>query len=143
MIRLQTQSRVYVDSNVWVYHVEGVRAWSAAIASLFDAVDASEAQLVSSTLAFAECVYRPAKEGNQTFLEAFEELFDQDDLDIVPVDDQLLLRAARRGGQLGLKLLDAAHYIAALEDGCRHFVTADTGFRSGPALDVIVLNPRN
>jgi uncharacterized protein len=142
MIDLKRGARVYVDSNVWVYLIEEVEAWMSAIGNLLDAVKRADAQLVSSMLAWAECVYQPEKDKDLPLVAAYDQLFVGSFIDVIPMDEQLLLRAARRGGALGLKLLDAAHYIAAVEDGCEYLVSADRRFRSGPAMDVIVLDQR-
>jgi predicted nucleic acid-binding protein len=48
-------------------------------------------------------------------------------------------RAALVGASVGLKLLDAIHYVSARDAGCTHFLTADKVFKSSAGLHLIQL----
>jgi predicted nucleic acid-binding protein len=68
----------------------------------------------------------------------YEMLFEQSgEIDLVPLDGAIAKRAAVADGSLGLKLIDAIHYISALETGCDFFVTSDSAFKSGPKMEVL------
>ena len=60
-------------------------------------------------------------------------------LPVLPLDGGLARRAALAGGALGLKLIDAIHYVSAREAGCRHFLTGDGRFKSTPSMTVVGL----
>ena len=92
---------------------------------------------MTSELTIAERVYHPAKTDNAAAIDAYERLFGTGGIEIVPIDGGLAKRAATHGGKIGLKLVDAMHYFAALEFGCEVFVTNAGGFRSGPKLRVV------
>jgi predicted nucleic acid-binding protein len=132
-------SRVYIDTNIWVYYIEANPAFVEAVRRVLLAVEAAGAHLVTNEITLAECLYKPAKDGNHAALDAYDRLFGSGEIEITPLDGTLARSAALHGGQLGLKLIDAIHYIGALEAGCDVFVTADARFRSGPAMRVGVV----
>ena len=137
MDSLNSASRVYVDTNIWIYFIESHPAFVEKVRRLFAAVQEAGAQLVTSELAIAECLYKPARDANAAALSAYARLFDSGEIEITPLDGGLAKRAAVNGGQLGLKLIDAIHYMSALEWACDIFLTSDSAFKSGPMTEVI------
>jgi predicted nucleic acid-binding protein len=137
MDSLSASSRVYIDTNVWIYYIESTPAFVAKARAFFVAVEAAGAQLITNEIAIAECLYKPSQDGNAAALDAYERLFDSGEIEIAPLNGKLARTAAVNGGQLGLKLIDAIHYFSALEWGCDYFVTSDAGFKSGPMTTVI------
>ncbi|MGL5362500.1 MAG: type II toxin-antitoxin system VapC family toxin [Bosea sp. (in: a-proteobacteria)] len=139
MAEFASGSRLYIDSNIWVYFIEANPLFVEAVRQLFLQAEAAGARLVTSEIAIAECLYKPAKDGNTLALAAYDLLFGSGEIEIIPVDGALARSAALHGGMLGLKLIDAMHYLGALESGCDIFVTADAQFRSGPQMRVTIL----
>ncbi len=135
----ESGARIYIDSNIWVYFIEANPRFVEAVRQVFLAAQAAGARLVTSEIAIAECLYKPAKDGNATALAAYERLFGSGEIEFTPLDGALARRASLHGGALGLKLIDAMHYLSALESGCDVFVTADAQFRSGPQMRVLVV----
>jgi predicted nucleic acid-binding protein len=134
-------SRIYVDTNIWIYYIEANAAFVDRVRAFFVGVEAAGAKLVTNEIAIAECLYKPSKDGNTAALKAYERLFDSGEVEITPLDGGLARRAAVNGGQLGLKLIDAIHYVSALEWACDFFVTSDSAFKSGPMTQVIRIGP--
>jgi predicted nucleic acid-binding protein len=95
--------------------------------------------LVTSELTVAECLYRPYKDRNRQQADVYESLFASGTLDVYPLSGALIIQAAKDGGALGLKLMDAVHYLSALEAGCDQLVTADRRFKSTRYLEVVNL----
>ena len=137
MDSLDSASRIYVDANIWIYFIEANPAFVEKVRRLFAAVQEAGAQLVTSELAIAECLYKPARDANAAALSAYARLFDSGEIEITPLDGGLAKRAAVNGGQLGLKLIDAIHYMSALEWACDFLFTSDSAFKSGPMTEVI------
>jgi predicted nucleic acid-binding protein len=139
MHELGPASRIYVDTNIWIYFIEGHPDFAGPVHQLFLQAEAAGATLVTNEITMAECLYKPAKEANADALDAYERLFASGEIELMPLDGALARRAALTGGALGLKLIDAIHYLGALESGCDVFVTADAQFRSGPQMRVVAL----
>ena len=136
-IEFPADARIYVDTNIWIYFLEGHPSFAPKIRAFFLAANASSALLVTSEMTIAECLLKPARDGDEEKISAYEALFDGGNIEILPMDGALARRAALAGGALGLKLIDAIHYVSAREAGCRYFLTGDGRFKTGPELTVV------
>jgi predicted nucleic acid-binding protein len=141
MIELSRGDRVYFDANVLIFAVEANVDFVDAATGMFEHVARAGAIAVTNELSIAECMYKPAATNDARLIADYERLFDSGEIVIVPLDGALAKRAAFGAGALGLKLLDAIHYLCALEARCAYFITADRRIRSGPNLKVRYLTP--
>lgn len=138
MIEFAEGSRVYVDSNIFIYFVEKSPEYFDRTAMLFAAVEACGGTIVTCDLAIFECLYRPFKDDNARLVGLYQSLFeDGDEIERVPLNDALLMQAAMNGGKLGLRLLDAVHFAAAVEAQCAIFVTNDARLKRLANLEVL------
>lgn len=138
MDKIAGSSVVYIDTNIFVYFVEAAPDFFQKAKELFEHAAAVGARLVTSEITLAECIYRPSQENDAALVSVYEMLFEQSgEVALVPLDGAIAKRAAAAGGGLGLKLIDAVHYMSALEAGCDFFVTSDAAFRSGPKMAVL------
>jgi predicted nucleic acid-binding protein len=140
MNEISSASRVYVDSNIFIYFVELNPEYFVKAQELFNHIDVVGARLFTNEYTLAECIYQPSRDSNFSLVTKYESLFEKEgEVQLLSLDGALAKRASFAGGKLGLKLADAIHYISALEAGCDFFVTADTAFKSGPAMKVLRL----
>lgn len=138
MDKIAGSSVVYIDTNIFVYFVEATPIFFQKVKELFEHVATVGARLVTSEITLAECIYRPSQERDAPLVSVYEMLFEQSgEINLVPLDGAMTKRAAIAGGSLGLKLIDAVHYMSALEAGCDFFVTSDSAFKSGPKMEVL------
>ncbi len=137
MTGVSTQSVIYVDTNVLVYYVDGLSDLTPRATAFLNTARADGARLVTSELTIAECVYKWYRDRNPARVAIYHDLFRSRFIEVYPLTGDLAIRAAEEGGALGLKLLDAIHYMSAIEAGCDVFVTADRKFRSTRYLEVV------
>jgi predicted nucleic acid-binding protein len=137
MDELRAGSRVYIDTNIWIYYIEAHPAFVKKVRDLFVRVEAAGAILVTNEITVAECLYKPASDGHSAAIDAYDRLFTSGEIELTALNGALVRQAAECGGNLGLKLIDAVHYVSALSNGCSYFVTSDTRFKSGPAMQVV------
>jgi len=137
MTVINAQSVVYVDTNVLVYYVDALSDLTPRAVAFLNNAQAKGARLVTSELTIAECVYKWYRDRNLARVAVYEDLFRSGLIELYPLTGDLAIRAAQEGGSLKLKLIDAIHYMSALEAGCDLFVTADRKFRSTRYLDVV------
>eukprot|EP01035_Chromulina_nebulosa_P019050 gene19050-biopygen14352 len=131
-------SSVYIDTNIFIYWVEAVEPFFGDTKALFKRIGEVSCRVVTSEITLAECLYKPARDGDDALVALYERLFEQSgDIDLAALNGDVTKKAAKNGGILGLKLIDAVHYVTALENGCDYFVTSDDRFRSGPAMQVL------
>jgi predicted nucleic acid-binding protein len=139
---LTASSRVYIDTNIFIYFLERAPQFFEQVKNLFEHIDVVGAQLLTSEITVAECIYRPSQLDDQRLIRAYELLFEEsNEVDLVPLDGLLAKQAALHGSQIGLKLIDSIHLVSALQSGCDYFVSSDARFKSGPRLNVIQILP--
>ena len=66
-------SRLYLDTNVWIYSLEGYAAFTAALTALFARIDASELIPLTSELTVAGVLVKPFADGNVTLQQRYLE----------------------------------------------------------------------
>jgi predicted nucleic acid-binding protein len=139
-IDFDSSARIYVDTNIWIYYIESHPTFREKIDEIFERADVSGATLVTGEIAIAECLVRPSRQGETAIIQLYEDFFEESGVEFVKLDGALARRAALASGVLGLKLIDAIHYISARESGCTHILTRDGKFKSGPNLVVVGLD---
>jgi predicted nucleic acid-binding protein len=133
--------RVYLDANIWIYASEGVSDYSQSLSALFEAVDAGLLKLVTSELSLAEILVRPIKEGNVLEQETYTEaITSTDGSTSIPINREILIRAAGIRANTKLKLPDAIHAATAINAGCTTFLTNDKQFRTVQDLYVLLIS---
>jgi predicted nucleic acid-binding protein len=139
---IPTGSRVYLDTNIWIYALEGFAPFVHPLTALFERVDAGELTSVTSELTLAEVLVKPFQAKQPDLQQIYmDTLQSGDSLTIVPLLRATLIEAARLRAQYpALKLPDAVHAATALTSGAHLFVTNDARFRAIGALQAIVLH---
>lgn len=132
--------RIYADSNTLIYLVEGSPEFLPVVERFFRYAGDNGIPLVTSEITIAECLHGAHKAGSEALAAEYLEIFqDIDIFSLVPVERDILERAARIGAEQKLKLIDAIHVTSAIETGCDVLVTNDKGIRSTPDLRVVQL----
>lgn len=138
---LPPSGNVYVDANCIIYSLEKITPYAERLRPIWEGAAAGSIRVVSSEVTLLETLVRPLKERNrrlEQFLLAF--LLKSNEVRLVPVDVEVLLRAAAVRAETGLKTPDAIHAATALASGCKMFLTNDRDFQRVRDLQVIVLS---
>ena len=133
---------IYVDSNIFIYFLEGEESLKEMSLNLFECIEKNSLSLCTSEITIAECLYGAYKKNNTLLVNEYNKLFYGDvfspgTLCHFPTDKQILERAAQVGAERNLKLIDAIHFATALRVDCGMFVTNDRGIKSAEWLDVV------
>ncbi|MGH8597193.1 MAG: type II toxin-antitoxin system VapC family toxin [Gammaproteobacteria bacterium] len=136
MTTLPRGSRLYLDTNVWIYALEGYAAFAAALTALFARIDAGELIAITSEFTVAEVLVKPFADGNVTLQQRYTEtLQNRASVRIVPVSREILIAAARLRAQVSaLKMPDALHAATALSESVDYLVGNDARFVAVPGL---------
>lgn len=122
--------RIYIDSNIVIYAIEGLAQYAAQVQSLLDAMDAAEVFIVTSELTLAEVLVGPLKTQNLSIQRAYRAfLTTTPTLEVAPISRTVLTEAAQLRATTKLKLPDAIHLAAAMQYQCDTFLTNDETFR--------------
>ena len=132
--------RCYLDSNALITFVERADEAQARIADFIARAIEDGGSIVISEVGVAECLYGAFALESEALEARYREIFyDIALFEIAPVDGERLIAAARLGASKGLKLVDALHFLAALETECAVFLTNDNRIRSSHGIDVVAV----
>ena len=133
MGRVSTElgQRIYIDTNIVIYAVEGLAHYAAQVQPLLDAMDAAEVFVVTSEFTLAEALVGPLKTQNLSIQQIYRSFLTSSAiLEVVPVSRAILEDSAQLRATTKLKLPDAIHLATALQHQCDSFLTNDVVFKS-------------
>lgn len=137
-------TKVYLDTNIWIYALEGHPAFVQDLTQLFQSIDRGNLSVVSSELSLAEVLVKPFQNQDLAQQTTYKQLIiNSQNLTVIPVNRQVLIEAAQLRASINIKLPDAIHAATALLTQCSTFLTNDQHFRSVPELSVILLSEIN
>lgn len=128
---------VYLDSNVFIYAVEGVAPYAEALRPLFHSVLAGITLAVTSEITLAETLVKPFRERDARLEAAFKDALSGPGVTVVPASRTVLVQSARLRAASRMKLPDAIHAATAQHAGCNVLLTNDTGISTVPGLEVV------
>jgi len=132
----QRNRRVYIDSNVFIYAVEGVTEIAAPAKDLIAFLREHRDLMFTSEITIAE-VLAPASGTGAWPLHIkrrpyMDLLIWSGAVTLVPVTRGILIDTAGLRTMARLKLPDAIHLSSAIQHDCRYLVTGDDDFKSLP-----------
>lgn len=140
-LKLPTSGAVYLDANSFIYSIERIDPYRAILDTLWQAVSDGQFTVVTSELALLEVLVKPLKVGDATTAETFRAVLRHSpDVQMLPITQSVLEKAASLRASMTLKTPDAIRAATALLHGCPLFVTNDSAFRRLSDLTVAVLN---
>ena len=117
-------SRVFWDTNLFVYLFEGYGNLSKRVISLREAMLARGDQLLTSTLSLGEVLVKPLQEGDEELARKYEEAISAAAL-LLPFDAKAARIYARLRCDRGLRAPDAIQLACAAGAGVDLFITND------------------
>jgi len=135
MARLALSGPIYLDTNIFIYALEGYPAFRPILTALFESLDRHELTAVTSELTLAEALVKPLLDRHTEREAAYLHVLQTtSSLLVVPVSRAVLIAAARLRAEAKLKLPDAIHVATAQLSACSTFLTNDTRIPSVPGL---------
>lgn len=128
--------RLYVDSNVLIYAVEGVPATAGPAKKLINFLRNQRGKMFTSEIALAE-VLAPSKRRGAWPLHTkrrvyLDLLIWSGAMTLLPVTRDILIRTADLRKTTRLKLPDAIHLMSAIRSNCTFLVSGDVDFEKAP-----------
>ncbi len=137
----QSKSRIYFDANILIYLIERADALQQKIVQALALLEQTEAALHISAIGVAECLYGAHKSNSELLIQQYQDIFYNNGLfNLIPVDSERIISAAKLGAEKNLKLVDATHFLAAIEMDCEVFLTNDRHFKSSHGITVVQLD---
>ncbi|MEH1945060.1 MAG: PIN domain-containing protein [Nostoc sp.] len=137
-------TKVYLDTNIWIYALEGYPAFVQDLTQLFQSIDRGNLSVVTSELSLAEVLVKPFQNHDLAQQTAYQQLIiNSQNLTVIPISRQVLIEAAQLCASINIKLPDAIHAATALLTQCSTFLTNARRFRSVRKLSAILLSEIN
>jgi predicted nucleic acid-binding protein len=133
--------RVYLDTNIFIYALEGYPDFVDELTELFESLDEGNLSAVTSELTLAEVLVRPFIDGNTERHTAYQQALQSSEvLEVVPVSRDVLIEAALIRSITNLRLPDAIHAATARLTKCETFLTNDRRLLAIPDIEVVLLS---
>lgn len=137
MARITVSGPIYLDTNIFIYALEGYSVFRPTLTALFESLDRQELTAVTSELTLAEALVKPLLDRHTEREAAYlQVLQSSSSLLVVPVSRAVLIAAARLRAEADLKLPDAIHVATAQLSTCSTFLTNDARIPSVPRLTI-------
>lgn len=133
--------RYYLDTNVVISVVEAMGPLAQAQKRFIAGIDGTTIKAMTSELTLAECLVKPFADKNAAAVAAYLSFLNgRPNLPVLPITRHILIVAARRRTELGVKLPDAIHIASAEAAGCSVFLTNDRRIRLPDGMKVKLWN---
>ena len=133
-------ARIYLDTNVFIYLVEGHPTYAHLLMELFEGLEQSDAEAVTSELSLAEVLVKPVRDKQPVLVDVYKKLLDPESkIRTLPIDRATLLRGADIRARMGGRIFDAIHIATAVLARCSSFVTNDDSIRGPSTLRIVRL----
>ena len=132
---------VYLDTNVFIYALEGYPAFAEDLTALFEGIDRGDCRAVTSELTLAEALVKPIRDRSAARQQAYEAILTPSrGLAVRAVSREILLDAARIRARSGHRLPDAIHLATAKATRSGLFLTNDKRIAALDELEVAQLS---
>lgn len=133
-------SKVYVDTAVLIYTLEVNTDYFSLLQPLWTKFQAQEIELISSELILMEVLVLPLRNNNESLVSDYEQLLLNSAMQLIPINQSILRRAASLRATNSIKTPDAIHAATAISVNCDLLITNDKGFRNLDNLPVVILS---
>ena len=117
-------SRIFWDTNLFIYLFEGSATFGGHVANLREKMLRRGDQLVTSSLTLGEVLVKPMKEGDTKLVKKYSEVIPQVAV-LLPFDEKAAVAYAQLRGDSGLRAPDAIQLACAASFGVDLFVSND------------------
>ncbi len=134
--------RVYLDTNIFIYALEGYPDYLDSLTALFSEIDKGKLKAVTSELTLAEVLVKPVMDNNHHLeIIYLDTIQSSDNLEVIPIDRQILIEAAKmRAQSTTIHLPDAIHLATARINHCSTFITNDKRLKFIPDMYVTIFS---
>ncbi len=129
---------LYLDACCFIYLVEGTPDWRATVENRLRRLPAT-AQLITSQLSRLECRTRPVRDGDDSLLKRYDDLFSATRVCLIDISSAIIDRATILRARHGYKSPDAIHLATGVSARVATFLTGDSRLQGCSELNVEVL----
>ncbi len=132
-------SRIGLDTNVLIYYIEEHPVYLTKVEPLIDKIVYGEAIGITSYVTLIELLVKPIKEKRLDLVEQYKEIL-TNELDMVPLDESVSLKAAELRAKYGIKTPDAIQLASVISKNGEVFITNDGRLDAIKEIKVLTLS---
>ena len=133
--------RIYLDTNTWIYALEGYSEFRSELTLLFEQMQAGTLTGITSELTLAELLVKPCQDRDLAQQVRYKKaIANRKNFFVMPVLRDLLIDAADVRAKTQLKLPDAIHAATALRTKCTTLLTNDRQIKKLTDISVVLLS---
>jgi uncharacterized protein len=118
-------SRVFFDTNLFIYLVEGHGERSNRVRDILERMSERRDELLTSTITLGEVLVKPLSSGDTAWADRYEKMLDTPGVSVLPFDRACARVYARLRQDPSLKPPDAIQLACAANARCDLFITND------------------
>lgn len=118
-------SRIFLDTNFFIYLIEGASPQAARARHLLRAFSARRDEMFTSVMSLGEVLVVPMTNGNYTLAQQYRKIFHGPGMTVLPFIEPAAEAFARIRTNRAIKLPDAIQLATAGTAGCDLFLTND------------------
>lgn len=141
VIALQSAKRIYIDTSPFIYLVEKHRHYFTKVFRVFELIESTPLQVVTSAITITELIVQPLRSGNTDLAQEYHDvLVSNNQCSLVSVTKDIAITAGAIRARYAFRTPDAIHAATAIKSGCDTILTNDRDFRRLQDINVLVLD---
>ncbi|MCE8426318.1 MAG: type II toxin-antitoxin system VapC family toxin [Candidatus Methanoperedens sp.] len=131
--------RIGLDTNVLMYYIEEHPLFLRKVEPLIDKIADGKATGITSYVTLLELLVKPIKEGRLDLVDQYK-IIVTDHLEIVPLDEQVAVKAAELRARYGIRTPDAIQLSSVISKKGEVFITNDIKLRDVEEIKVMTID---
>ena len=132
-------SQIGLDTNVLIYYIEEHPVFLKKVEPIIDRIVEGKATGITSYVTLLELLVKPIKEKRFDLVEQYKEILTSE-LDMVPLDESVSLKAAELRAKYGIKTPDAIQLASVISKNGEVFITNDGRLDTVKEIKVLTLS---
>lgn len=133
--------KVYIDTNPFIYFVEGSSEFAEVVKPLFDLIDQAVFTACTSHFTLTELFIKPHRNNLVELIEDYYGLLlESEKITLFSLHQDTFLNAAKIGGETMMRTPDSIHVACAVENHCDYFITNDKRIRDYKGVKVVQIS---
>lgn len=138
---LQSIRTITIETAPFIYYVEKHPLYGVKIRGVFQIIEQTNIQIVTSTITLTEVLTKPIKNGDAQLVNIYRGLLSRHkSIQIYSVLPSIAEKAAELRAKYNLRTPDALHIATAIESNSDAFLTNDLGLKRITELQVLILD---
>lgn len=128
--------KVYFDTNIWIYHLQGISEWKTKARELIKETIDRDNTIVISSMFFTE--FLTGRQGEYNLEKLLSRMDAVNNLELEIVHPLNAIYAGELRQKYKLRTPDAIHLATAIKSGCKTFWTGDKRLQKVKEIEVMI-----